>query len=205
MLDSVFCFYCQTTDRFDAWKYQSSEFCMFSKIESVLFYFRISTSQPMWCSRPTMSAAAREGRWWALGAASEAAPSGSRVTFQWRVGNAQPVLYDALLWISKHAGFHLSSRPVWRREDHHQLRLGRVPGVPRHPLLLPGRRQRSPRTEQEPGLLRRRSGRKHPAYCWGGQAVRRRRPGVYHQLHLSVQQGQQTAGFTPCVCGTEKP
>lgn len=161
----------------------------------MLFYFRISTNQPMWCSKPTMSAAAREGRWWAHEEASEAAPSGSRVTFQWDVGKARPVLYDALL-LSNHSGFHLSSRPVWSREDHHQLCPGRVPRVPRHPLLLPGRRQRSPRAEQEPGLLRRRPGREHPAYCGSGQAVCRRRPGVHHQLHLSVQQGQQTAGGT---------
>lgn len=171
---------------------------MFNEIKSV-FHFRISTNRPMWCSRPTMSAAAREGRWWARGEASEVAPSGWRVTFfQWDVENAQPVLYDALL-LGYRTGFHLSSRLVWRREDHHQLCPGRVPRIPRHPLLLPGRRQRSPRTEQEPGLLRGRPGREHPAHCGSGQAFRRRRPGVHHKLHLSVQQGQQTAGFTPCL------
>lgn len=112
-------------------------------------------------------------------------------------GKIATLVLDDLLLLSNRTGSHLSSRLVWRREDHHQLCPGGVPRVPRDPVLLPGRRQRSPWAEQEPGLHRRRPGRKHPANCGSVQAVRRRRPGVHLQLHLSVQQGQQTAAIAP--------
>lgn len=90
----------------------------------------------------------------------------------------------------------LSFRFVWCGKDHHQFCPGRVPCVPRHPLLLTGRRQHSSRLEQESRLHRRRPGRKHPSYCRGGQIVCRRRSGVRHQFHLSIQQGQKMLSDT---------
>ena len=77
-------------------------------------------------------------------------------------------------------------RLVWRWQDHPQLCAGGVPGVARHPQLLAGRRQHPPRPQPEPGLLLRGPRGEHPACGRGGQAVRRRWPGVHHQLHLAL-------------------
>lgn len=140
----------------------------------------------MWCTRPTMSAEAREGKSWAPEEASEAAPSGSLVTLAgcWPCGHPRGVPMG-------NCSLVFSLRFVRCREDYHQFCSGGVPRNPRHPMLLPGRRQRPSRPEQEPGLLRGRPRGEHPAYRRGRQAVCRCRAGVRHQFHFSFQQGRK--------------
>lgn len=134
-----------------------------------------------------MSVEAREGKSWAPVEASGAAPSGSPV--------ATTNLLVALR--SPRAGFTVLTgllppvRFVRCRKDDHQFCAGGVPGHPRHPLLLPGRRQRPSRPEQEPGLLFRRPRGEHPPYRRGGQAVCGCRAGVRHQFHFSFHKGQK--------------
>lgn len=170
--------------------------------EPVYFFFRIWTGQRMWCTRPTMSAAAREGRSWAPGEASEAALSGSLVSLNsliWYLSWGSSFICHDMDYFRNSASFdpasclsHLPTRFVWCREDYHQFCSRRVPCVPCYPLLLAGWRQHSPWPEQESGLHCWRPRGKHPTCCWGGQTVCRCWAGVCYQFHLSFQQGQET-------------
>lgn len=166
--------------------------------EPVFLCFRISTGRPMWCTRPTMSAGAREARWWEPEVASEAVPSGS------------PVNLSRLLWCPPWCGLLLllhtrtTSSYVFSRsptrfvrcwEDNHQFCSWRVSGVPCYPLLLVGWRQHSPWPEQESGLLLRGPRGKHPSRRRGGETFCRCRACLHHQFHLSLRQGHRTVCF----------
>lgn len=76
-----------------------------------------------------------------------------------------------------------------RRQDDGELCPGGVPGVARHPGLLPRRRQHAPRPQQEPGLQRRGPRGEHPPSGRGRQAVRRLRGGGAVLLRVALHQG----------------